>query len=84
MKVSPKEPEVGLRARVVREADVGDEGQVEYHCRLAVHVVLVMRDGTRVKVSALVETGSYVNLVRRGLLDDRHSRPCGPGVSFSR
>ena len=59
-----------------------DEGEVEYHCRLAVPVTLVMRDGTRVKVSALVDTGSEVNLVRRGLLDDCHSRPCGPGVSF--
>ncbi len=39
----PEAPEVGLRARVFREADVGDEGQVEYHCRLAVPVVLVMR-----------------------------------------
>ncbi len=73
---------MGLRARVVREADSGDEGQVEYHCRLAVHVVLVMRDGTRVRVSALVDTGSEVKLVRWGLLDDRHSRPCGPGSSF--
>ena len=41
-----------------------------------------MRDGTRVKVSALVDTGSEVNLVRRGLLDDCHSRPCWPGMSF--
>ena len=72
-----------MRARVVREAEFDDgEDEVEYHCRLAVPVTLVMCDGTRVKVSALVDTGSEVNLVRRGLLDDRHSRPCGLGVSF--
>jgi hypothetical protein len=67
---------------LVREADGDGEDDVEYHCRLAVPVVLVMRDGTRVKVSVLVDTGSEVNLVRPGLLDDWHSRPCGPGVSF--
>jgi hypothetical protein len=78
----PEAPEVGLRARVVREADGDGEVEVEYHCRLAVPVVLMMRNGTRVRVSALVDTGSEMNLVRCGLMDDQHSRPFVTEVSF--
>ncbi len=46
------------------------EGGEALHCRLEVPVRLGMRDGTVVSTRALVDTGSKVNLVRRGLVDE--------------
>ena len=61
---------------------VKGQGDSEWHCRLAVAACLVLKDGTEVPVSALVDTGSEVNLIREGLLEPRHTRPCGPEVRF--
>ena len=60
----------------------GDDAKETWHCRLALEGSLVVKDGVRFSVSALVDTGSEVNLVRKGLVDPKYLRPCGPEVSF--
>ena len=54
----------------------------KWHCRLSVAASLILRDGTVVPVSALVDTGSEVNLIRKGLLDLSQTKACGPEVRF--
>ncbi len=45
------------------------KGEEAWHRRLSVLARLILKDGTEVLVSALLDTGSEVNLIRRGLLD---------------
>ena len=73
---------MGLRALVAVPQRGGDDAKETWHCRLALEGSLVMKDGVRFSVSALVDTGSEVNLVRKGLVDPKYLRPCGPEVSF--
>ena len=73
---------MGLRALVAVPQRGGDDAKETWHCRLALEGSLVVKDGVRISVSALVDTGSEVNLVRKGLVDHKCLRPCGPEVSF--
>ena len=72
---------MGLHAFMVKGTK-GAGGEGEWHCRLAVKARLVLRDGTEVPVSALVDTGSEVNLVNKGLIENGHTKACGPEVRF--
>ena len=72
---------MGLHAFMVKGGRVlREEG--EWHCRLSVATSLILRDGTRVPITPLVDTGSEVNLIRKGLLDPAYTKVCGPEVHF--
>ncbi len=75
------EPVVGLQAFMLQGAR-GQDQECEWHCRLSVPTRLVLRDGSEINISALVDTGSEVNIVRRGLIDPRHTSACGPEIQF--
>ena len=74
-------PKVGLHAFMVGGSETVGSGD-KWHCRLAIAADLFLRDCTSVPVSALVDTGSEVNLIRKGLLDPSQTRACGPEVRF--
>ena len=72
---------MGLRASVVRPVEVG-ETETTWHYHLRVPVVMCLEDGTQNNITALVDTGSEVNLIRRGLVENHYTTDCGPKVKF--
>ena len=76
----PSCPHTGLRAYVITgdEEKGGDFSGIHRHKRLSLRAILRGSDGKDVPVEALVDTGSEVNLVRRGLIANecfQQSRP---------
>ena len=59
-------------------------GEVEpaWHLHLRVPAVLDLGDGTLVELTALVDTGSEANLIRRDLVESRYTESCGTKVGF--
>jgi hypothetical protein len=60
----------------------GQDQECEWHCCLSVPTRLVLRDGSEINILALVDTGSEVNIICRGLIDHRHTSACGPEIHF--
>ncbi len=72
---------VGLQAFMLQGAR-GLDQECEWHCRLSVPTRLVLRDRSEISILALVDTGSEVNIIRRGLIDPSHTSACGPEIHF--
>jgi hypothetical protein len=72
---------LGLQSFMLQGAR-GHDQECEWHCRLSVPARLVLRDGSEINILALVDTGSEVNIVRRGLVDPRHTSECGLEIHF--
>ena len=58
------------------------EAEPAWHLHLRVPAVLDLGDGTLVELTALVDTGSEANLIRRDLVDSRYTESCGTKVGF--